>query len=60
MHGDTYWTPPQVEYSSRLKKYPGFGAIAMRQVMGPKSAPSERLPEEKKVLDDRNTNRADG
>ncbi|OIW29075.1 hypothetical protein CONLIGDRAFT_645214 [Coniochaeta ligniaria NRRL 30616] len=53
VHGDTYWTPPPVKFSGRLKKDPGYGQIAMPQIVADqKSAPSERLPEEQKVLDE--------
>jgi hypothetical protein len=53
VHGDTYRAPPPVKFSGRLKRDPDHSEIAMRQVIeGQNMAPSERLPEEKKVLDE--------
>lgn len=53
VHGDTYWAPPPIKFSGRLKRDPDYSQIAMRQsIESQKKAPSERLPSEKKVLDE--------
>lgn len=53
VHGDTYWAPPPVRFSGRLKRDPDHSQIAVRQaVEDHKIAPSERLRDEKKVLDE--------
>jgi hypothetical protein len=53
VHGDTYWSPPPVKFSGRLKRDPDHSEIAVRQVVeSQEMAPSERLPKEKKVLDE--------
>lgn len=53
VHGDTYWEPPPVKWSGRLKSDPDYSHIAIQQVVeDQKMAPSERLPEEQKVLDE--------
>jgi hypothetical protein len=49
----THWAPPLVKFSGRLRRDPDHSEIARRQVVeGQNMAPSERLPEEKKVLDE--------
>jgi hypothetical protein len=45
--------PPQVKYSGRLKRDPDHSEIAMRHVIEDQArAPSERIPDESKVLNE--------
>ncbi|KAK9777102.1 putative DUF3854 domain-containing protein [Seiridium cardinale] len=53
VHGDTYWAPPPVKFSGRLKRHPDYSKVALQQtVESQRTAPSERLPEEQEVLDE--------